>query len=75
MKTQTTFRPYSPEQLLLLPPDMARWLPEDHLAYFIRDVGRQLELSAVYGSYDGTQGGGGPTKNGLFKLTLLLKPQ
>jgi transposase len=71
MKTQTTFRPYSPEQLLLLPPDMARWLPEDHLAYFIRDVGRQLDLSGIYGSYDGTQGGNPAYDPGMM-TTLLI---
>ena len=57
MKTQTTFRPYNPDQLLLLPPDMAHWLPQDHLVYFIRDVVGQMDLSAVYASYDGSQGG------------------
>jgi len=71
MKTQTTFRPYSPEQLLLLPPDMARWLPEDHLVYFIRDVERQLDLSAIYGSYDGTQGGNPAYDPGMM-TTLLI---
>ena len=34
MKTQTPFRPYNPDQLLLLPPDMTHWLPQDHLVYF-----------------------------------------
>ena len=57
MKAQTTFRPYSPGQLLLLPPDMGRWLSEDHLVYFIRDVVGQLDLSAIYESYDGSKGG------------------
>ena len=71
MKTQTTFRPYSPEQLLLLPPDMARWLPEDHLVYFIRDVERQLDLSGIYGSYDGTQGGNAAYDPGMM-TTLLI---
>ncbi len=71
MKTQTTFRPYSPEQLLLLPPDMARWLPEDHLVYFIRDVERQLDLSGIYGSYDGTQGGNPAYDPGMM-TTLLI---
>ncbi len=27
-----TFRPYEPDQLLLLPPSLADWVPEDHLA-------------------------------------------
>ena len=57
MKTQTPFRPYNPDQLLLLPPDMTHWLPQDHLVYFIRDVVGQMDLSAVYASYDGSKGG------------------
>jgi hypothetical protein len=57
MKTQTSFRPYNPDQLLLLPPDMTHWLPEDHLVYFIRDVVEQMDLSVIYVSYDGSQGG------------------
>ena len=28
----TTFRPYAPDQSLLLPPDVREWLPEGHLA-------------------------------------------
>ena len=46
MKTQTTFRSYSPGQLLL-PPDMARWLSEDYLVYFIRDVVGQMNPKGV----------------------------
>jgi len=60
MKTQTTFRPYHPDQLLLLPPDMKEWLPEDHLVYFIRDVVGELDLSVIYESYDGSKGGQPP---------------
>jgi transposase len=71
MKTQTTFRPYCPDQLLLLAPDMAQWLPEDHLVYFIRDVVRQLDLSTIYGSYDGTQGGY-PAYDPRMMVTLLI---
>jgi transposase len=57
MKTQTPFRPYNPDQLLLLPPDMTHWLPQEHLVYFIREVVEQMDLSAVYASYDGSKGG------------------
>ena len=57
MKTQTPFRPYNPDQLLLLPPDMTSWLPQEHLVYFIRDVVGQMDLSAIYESYDGSKGG------------------
>ena len=37
------FRPYDPDQQLLLPPALQEWLPEDHLAYFISDVVNQLD--------------------------------
>jgi hypothetical protein len=30
-----TFRPYVPEQDLLLPPSVKDWQPDDHLAYFV----------------------------------------
>ena len=57
MKTQTPFRPYNIDQLLLLPPDMTDWLPQEHLVYFIRDVVGQMDLSGIYKSYDGSKGG------------------
>jgi transposase len=46
-----TFRPYLPEQDLLLPPSLRDWLPEDHLAYFVSDVVDQLDLSAIESVY------------------------
>ena len=36
------FRPYDPEQMLLLPVALQEWLPPDHLAYFISDVADHL---------------------------------
>jgi transposase len=57
MKTQTPFRPYNPDQLLLLPPDMTQWLPQEHLVYFIQDLVGQMDLSAIYANYDGSKGG------------------
>ncbi len=49
----TTFRPYTPEQSLLLPPSPSDWLAEGHLAHFISDMIDQLDLSAFYGRYEG----------------------
>jgi transposase len=60
MDNKTRFKPYQPNQLLLLPPDMKQWLPEGDLAYFIMDMVDQLDLSAIYNSYDGTKGGQPP---------------
>jgi len=38
---------------------MARWLPQNHMVCFIREVVGQLvlNLSAIYTSYDGSKGG------------------
>jgi len=60
MSTQARFRDYQPDQLLLLPPDLRDWLPEDHLANFISDVVDTLDLSEVIGDYDNSAGGQAP---------------
>lgn len=49
----TSYRPYAPNQVLLLPPCLQDWLPEDHLAYFISDAVDTLDLSAFYARYEG----------------------
>ena len=46
---KTRFRPYSLDQILLLPPDLRDWLPDDHLALFISDVVDELDLSKIFG--------------------------
>lgn len=51
-----TFRPYQPDQLLLLPPSLQEWLPEGHLARFVSDVVDELDLSAIEGRYDEERG-------------------
>jgi len=47
-----TYRPYVPEQDLLLPPSLRDWLPEDHLVYFVSDVVDALDLSAITAVYE-----------------------
>ena len=41
------YRPWTPEQAFLLPPSPMDWLPEGHLAYFVLELVRELDLSAV----------------------------
>jgi len=36
-----------PEQAYLLPPSPMEWLPEGHLAYFVLEVVRELDLAAI----------------------------
>jgi len=57
MEKQKRFKPYQPNQLLLLPPDMKDWLPENDLVYFIMEMLDQLDLHTIYDRYDGTRGG------------------
>lgn len=49
----TSFIPYNPDQLYLLPPNPGDWLAEDHLAYFIRDTVEVIDLGKLYAKYAG----------------------
>src|SRR5271154_3699524 len=39
------------EQGFLLPPDVRDWLPADHLAWFVIDAVRAMDLAAFYAAY------------------------
>jgi len=52
-----TYRPYVPEQDLLLPPSLRDWLPEDHLAFFVGDLVDHLDLSAITAVYEDEERG------------------
>jgi transposase len=45
------FRPYQPDQILMLPPSLQEWLPSDHEVYFVADLTNALDLSAIHDSY------------------------
>ena len=47
-----TYRPYSPDQMFLLPPSLRDWLPENHLVYFVSDVVDQMDLSKIEAVYE-----------------------
>ena len=66
-----TFRPYDPDQQLLLPAALQEWLPPDHLAYFISDVVDQLDLSAVTVRYEEERRGGPPYDPRMMVKVLL----
>ena len=44
----TTFRPYDPDQMLLMPPALRDWLPAGHLAHHVSDLvdGTKVRASA-----------------------------
>lgn len=47
-----TYRPYLPEQDLLLPPSLRDWLPEGHLVYFVSDLVDAMELREIESYYE-----------------------
>ena len=49
----TTFRPYHPDQSLLLAPSLRDWLPDGHLADHVSDLVEGLDLTAFYARYEG----------------------
>ena len=66
-----TYRPYDPDQQLLLPAALREWLPDDHLAYFISDVVDQLELSEITARYERESRGGPPYHPRMMVKVLL----
>lgn len=67
-----TFKPYNPEQKFLLAPDMREWLPEGHLALFVSDVVDELDLSAIYRSYESRDDRGQPPYHPAMMAKLLI---
>src|SRR4051794_15357015 len=59
------------DQLMILPPSVREWLPEDHLAFFVLDVVAQLDLSAFYAAYR-VDGRGGSVYDPAMMLAVLL---
>jgi transposase len=59
------------EQVLLLPPSVREWLPDDHLALFVIDAVGQLDLEAFYGSYR-RDGHGRAAHDPAMMVALLL---
>lgn len=66
-----TYRPYVPEQDLLLPPSLRDWLPENHLAYFVSDLVDHLDLSAITAPYEDEERGFPPYHPVMLTKVLL----
>jgi transposase len=60
MKTQSHFRDYNPNQLMLFPTDLKQWLPENDLVYFIIELIDELDLDTIYREYRFRKGGQPP---------------
>jgi transposase len=59
------------DQVLLLAPNMADWLPEDHLARFMIETVDELDLGAVYGYYR-QDGRGRPAHDPAMMVALVF---
>ena len=64
----TSYRPYEPDQVMLLPAAPQDWLPQGHLAYFINDTVDALNLKAFYAKYEG-----GGSRNQPFHPAMMVK--
>src|SRR4029450_9437162 len=51
------FRRFDPDQILLLPPSLDEWLPQDHLARFVAElVDEALDLAPILAAYPEKRG-------------------
>src|SRR3990172_6652146 len=66
-----TYRPWNPDQDWRLPPSPREWLPEGDLVYFMLDVVKSLDLSAITRRYE-AEDRGFPPYHPRLMVTLLL---
>jgi transposase len=59
------------DQVLLLPPDLADWLPAEHLARFVIATVGELDLSGIYGYYR-QDGRGHPAHDPAMMVALVF---
>ncbi len=65
------YRPYYPDEELLLPPSLRDWLPEKHPAYFVSDVVDNLGLSAMDALYGNEKRGQPPYDTWMMTKVLV----
>jgi transposase len=69
---EKTFRPYDPDQVLLMAPVLREWVPEGDLAHLVSDLVESgaLDLSAIYADY--TEERGFPPYDPRLMVKLLV---
>jgi len=65
------FRGVDRDQLWLLPPSVAEWLPPDHLSWFVIDIVDELDLSGFLASYRADGKGGGAYHPAVMLAVLI----
>jgi hypothetical protein len=58
------------DQLMLMPPSLAEWLPADHPAWFVLDVVGELDVSAFVAAYRSDGRAGAEYEPPLYFVTL-----
>jgi len=52
-----SFCPFEPNQMLLLPPSIADWLPEGHQLFVLRDFLETIDLTPITSIHGGEKRG------------------
>jgi transposase len=68
------YRNYSPDQCFLIAPDPREWLSADHLAYQVRDLVNEFDLTLIHSAYS-SDGRGAPAFAPQMMLCILLYGQ
>ena len=66
------YRPWTPDQSLLLPPSPREWLAEGHLAYFVLDLARELDIATIEDVLQSRDGRGTRPYSPRMMTALLL---
>ena len=66
---KVTFKPYSQEQAMLLPPSLAEMIPEEHLVRVVNRVVDEMDISAIVAKY---KGGGTSAYHPRMMLKVLI---
>ncbi len=72
MQLVKTYRSYVPEQSYLLPPSPRDWLPTGHLAVFVLDLVRELDLSSIERRLQGKDSRGERPYSPVMMTALLV---
>jgi transposase len=67
-----SYRPYHPTQAQLFPPSPLDWLPKNHVAYFVMDVLRHLDLSVLHRQAGKSAVQGALPRHPLLMVNLLV---
>lgn len=68
-KSRPVFKPYNPDQLSLLPPNLEELIPANHVVRVVRQIIDQIDISAILAKY---KGGGASSFHPKVLLNILV---